>query len=275
PARSAFAAGLEPVDKVEIVDDYTVKVYLKHVYPEFLVLIAPPYFSVQPEHLKDISSKDTKFLNGTGPFKFKTRIPGKITVYERNPDYYIEGLPYLDEVNVYSMKSPGYIDAFIGGRLDVAGTLRQYLTGLEYINKLKKLAPEAIVMNKPDGAAYGVAFNFQREGPWRDIRVRQAMAMVVDYPGTVIAAAGGTPEETDYVSPYGYIDFRLPEALSQEEVEKLLGIDKPMEERIAAAKDGGSRLPQRVQRQSYDQKNRYPGETDVFCHRPVEEIFER
>ncbi|MFC1870429.1 ABC transporter substrate-binding protein, partial [Chloroflexota bacterium] len=236
PTVSAFASLVEPVERVEIIDDYTVKVYLKYVYPEFLLMIAPPYFTVQPAHLKDVSIKDPEFLTGTGPFKFVSRIPGKITIYERNPDYFIEGLPYLDGYETYNMKEPTYVDAFVAGRLDTAGTLREYLTGIEQITKVKKFAPEAGIKHRPPGGSRGVKFNLDREGPWQDFRVRQAMALVVDYPGTVIAAAGGTPEETGYVSPYGYVDFGLPEALSLEEVKKLMGIDKPMEERIATAK---------------------------------------
>ncbi|MFC1869856.1 ABC transporter substrate-binding protein [Chloroflexota bacterium] len=237
PALCAFASTVEPIDKVEIVDDYTVKVYLKYVYPEFLVMIAPPYFSVQPEHLKDVSIKDTKFLTGTGPFKFKSRIPGKITIYERNPDYFIKGLPYLDGVSVYILSRGSIVPAFIAGWIDMAGNIRTYLAGMEYINEVKKYTPEAIIMQKSDGGNRGVLFNFQREGPWQDVRVRQAMALVVDYPGTVIAAVGGTPEETGFTTPSGYLGFDLPEAISQEELMKLVGLDKPMEARIARAKD--------------------------------------
>ncbi|MFC1870537.1 ABC transporter substrate-binding protein, partial [Chloroflexota bacterium] len=236
PSTSAFAAGVEPIDRVEIVDDYTVKVYLKHAFPEILLGMTPPYASIQPEHLKDVSTKDAKFLTGTGPFMFESRIPGKISIYKKNPDYFIEGLPYLDAVEVYIMKEPTYIDAFVAGRVDTGGTLRNYLTGIEQISKIKKFAPEAKYELRPDGGYYGVAFNLEKEGPWQDLRVRQAMALVIDYPGAVVAAAGGTPEETGFVAPCGFVDFGLSEAIQQDEVKKLLGIDKPMEERIATAK---------------------------------------
>ena len=233
---SAFASQVEPIDKVEIVDDYTVKVYLKHVYPEFLIMILPPYFTVQPEHLKDVSIKDTEFLVGTGPFKFHSRIPGKIAIYERNPDYFIEGLPYLDRHEIYIMQEPTYIDAFIAGRLDVAATLRTYVTGIAAIKKIRQFAPEAGMFHKPDGGTRGIMFNFQREGPWRDVRVRRAMALGVDYEGTVIAGSGAPLEEVGWITPVGYVGFSIPGALSPAEVEKRLGVDKPMEERIAEAK---------------------------------------
>ncbi|MFC1869660.1 ABC transporter substrate-binding protein [Chloroflexota bacterium] len=236
PALSAFAASIEPVEKVEIVDDYTVKVYFKYVYPPFLMMIAPPYFTVQPEHLKDVSIKDTKFLTGTGPFMFKSRIPGKVTIYERNPDYFVEGLPYLDGHQIYAMTRDSLVSAFVAGRLDVGGTLRNYFMGVENIKKAQQFAPEAVMRFQPKGTTRGVIFNLQREGPWQDLRVRQAMALVVDYEGTVMAAFGGTPAETGYIAPCGYVDFSVPEALPLADVKKLLGLDQPMEARIDRAK---------------------------------------
>jgi peptide/nickel transport system substrate-binding protein len=117
PKRSAFASYVAPIEGVEIVDDYTVKVLLKHPYPELLLFLCPPYASIYPEHLKDVDKRTTKFLIGTGPFKFKSHVPGKIYTYEKNQDYFIKGLPYLDEYTVYILGFEAMVDAFIGGNL--------------------------------------------------------------------------------------------------------------------------------------------------------------
>src|SRR6185295_4276378 len=38
---------------------------------------------------------------GTGPFKFKKYERGSVTEWERNPSYFIPGLPYLDGVKQF------------------------------------------------------------------------------------------------------------------------------------------------------------------------------
>ena len=133
-----------------------------------------------------------QFLVGTGPFKYKSHVPGKVYTYERNPDYFIKGLPYLDEYNVYIMGISPMIDAFIGGRLDTAGSLRQLLDmSRDNVIKVQIYAPEAVIGIKTAGASRGVYFALKRKGPWQDVRVRRAMALVIDYEGTITAGVGG------------------------------------------------------------------------------------
>jgi peptide/nickel transport system substrate-binding protein len=235
PKRSAFASYVAPIEGVEIVDDYTVKVLLKHPYPELLLFLCPPYASIYPEHLKDVDKRTTKFLIGTGPFKFKSHVPGKIYTYEKNQDYFIKGLPYLDEYTVYILGFEAMVDAFIGGNLDTSGTLRYYLDNDRMlVLKVKQYAPEAITVLEPSGSARGAYFSFVHKGPWNDARVRKALAMTLDYQELIIAGVGGM--ELNYVEGAGLVPFYLKEAWTKKQVAKALGIDGPMEKRIAEAK---------------------------------------
>ena len=161
PKRSAYPAYFTPIDSVEIVDDYTVRVRLIHPYPQLLVYLAPPYVVMEPEHLKDVNPKSTDFLVGTGPFKFKELIPGKVTIYERNPDYFIKGLPYLDRFEIYVLTHAPMVDAFIGGNIDVCGNMRAYLDAdVAHVLKVRKYAPEAVIGQKPALSLRGVFFSF-------------------------------------------------------------------------------------------------------------------
>jgi peptide/nickel transport system substrate-binding protein len=232
---SAFAGGVENIiDNVAVVNDYTVKINLKFAYSDLLLFLLPPYCSILPAHLKDVSTKSTAFLVGTGPFKYKASTPGKVYEFTRNPDYFVKGLPYLDGYEVYVIPTPQHADAFVGGRLDTAGTLRQLLEDRPVILKVKEMAPEAIVGVAPNGANRGLLFNLERKGPWQDKRVRQAMAMVLDYQGAITAAIGGP--EAGFSAPVGIVPINSPESLSQQEISTILGLDKPLEERIAKAK---------------------------------------
>lgn len=235
PKRSAFAANVAPITNIEIVDDHVLKIYLEYAYTDLLIFLCPPYASIYPEHLKDVSSKSTDFLVGTGPFKFKSKVPGKVSIYERNPDYFIKGLPYLDRYEVYSLKFPAAVDAFIGGRLDCGPSLRAYLdSDRALVLKVQKYAPEAVIGLKPSGASRGAFFSFVHKGPWHDVRVRKAMAMVINYRDLAIASYGGL--ETNPVVGAGLFPFYQKGAWTKEEVDKAYGRDKSMPERIAIAK---------------------------------------
>jgi peptide/nickel transport system substrate-binding protein len=236
PERSAYTAYFTPIDSVEIVDDYTVRIHLKHPYPYLLAYLAPPYVVMEPEHLKDVNSKSTDFLVGTGPFKFKELVPGKVTIYERNPDYFKKGLPYLDRFEIYQLTHAAMVDAFVGGNIDVCGNMRAYLDAdVAHVMKVQKYAPEAVIGQKPALSLRGIFFSFGRKGPWNDVRVRRAMAKVIDYHEAVIPAAGGP--ELGGVEGAGLVPFEAVGAFSKEEVAKAYGVDKPLEQRIAEAKN--------------------------------------
>jgi peptide/nickel transport system substrate-binding protein len=235
PKRSAFASYVTPMERVEIVDDFTVRVSLKHAYPELLMFLCPPYAAIYPEHLKEVNPRTTNFLVGTGPFKYKSHVPGKIYQYEKNPDYFLEGLPYLDHYVVYLLSFDAMVDAFIGGNLDTCGTLRYYLDNdRTQVLKVKKYAPEAVIALEPSGSSRGAYFSFQRKGPWNDIRVRKALAMTLDYQELIIAGVGGL--ELNYVEGAGLVPFYVKEAFTKQEVARAMGTEGPMDKRVAEAK---------------------------------------
>ncbi|MFC1534452.1 ABC transporter substrate-binding protein [Thermodesulfobacteriota bacterium] len=235
PKKSAFSANVAPITNIEIVNDHTLKIHLKHPYTDLLIFLCPPYASIYPEHLKDVPAKSTDFLVGTGPFKFKSKVPGKVSVYEKNPDYFIKGLPYLDGYEVYSLKFPAAVDAFIGGRLDCGPSLRSYLdSDRALVLKVRKYAPEAVIGLEPSGAARGIFSSFSRKGPWNDIRVRKALAMVIDSREVSIASYGGL--ETKPVVGAGLFPLYQKGAWTKEEVARAYGKDKPKAARISAAK---------------------------------------
>jgi peptide/nickel transport system substrate-binding protein len=236
PKMAALAPMVEMMERVEIVDDYTVKVALSYPNVAFILYLSFPYCVMLPAHLANVNPKSTDFLIGTGPFKFKQRIPGKVWAYERNPDYFIKGLPYLDGVEVYPMLRETAVDAFCAGRLSMAGSIRYGIDQKGSMDKIRKRLPSAIIKLKSVGGIRGVYFNVAglkgHKGPWQDARVRRAMAMVVDFPGSIIAGQGSLELGVNS----GVVPPDVPTGLRWEEVEKALGINKPMDQRIKEAK---------------------------------------
>jgi ABC-type transport system substrate-binding protein len=189
-----------------------------------------------PAHLAEVNPKNPDFLIGTGPFKFKNRIPGKVWIYERNPDYFFKGLPYLDTVEIYPMVGETAVDAFCGDRLTMAYNLRYGIDYTASLEKIRKLVPDAIIKMKPLGVLRGVIFNVAgrkgRKGPWQDVRVRRAMTLVTEFPESIVAGQGSLELglNSGIVPPY------IATGLSWKEAEKVLGVDKPMEQRVKEAK---------------------------------------
>jgi peptide/nickel transport system substrate-binding protein len=120
--------------------------------------------------------------------------------------------------------------------MTMAGNLRYGIDEKAALDKLKSHAPDAIIKLKPVGVFRGVQFNVAglkgHKGPWQDVRVRKAMVLTTDFPGSIIAGQGAVElgVNSGIVPPY------ISTALTWEEVEKVLGIDKPMEARLREAK---------------------------------------
>ncbi len=83
----------------EVVDESTVQVNLSTPVPAFLDNISTFAASILPEQL--VTEQGEDFWNapvGTGPFMVQEFVSGSKIVFARNPNYWDEGKPYLDEV---------------------------------------------------------------------------------------------------------------------------------------------------------------------------------
>ena len=78
-------------------DDFTLIRALKQPSPAILALLADAHTVMMKAGIAEqVDRKDTKFLVGTGPFKFKSYTPGIDFRAERNPSYWKTGVPHLD-----------------------------------------------------------------------------------------------------------------------------------------------------------------------------------
>src|SRR5262249_56186705 len=93
--------GCEAGSWIDVIDGHTVRVTLKEPYAPFLNHLAnPTYCAILPreaeQQFKDFNHPDA--VVGTGPFVLKSYEKGVRVVFERNPTYFMRGLPYLDGV---------------------------------------------------------------------------------------------------------------------------------------------------------------------------------
>ena len=73
-----------------------------------LALFANGWNVIIPKHVveKDpVNALKTQVI-GTGPFKLKEPPTTTLWQYERNPDYFMKGLPYLDALEIHLITDP-------------------------------------------------------------------------------------------------------------------------------------------------------------------------
>src|SRR5919108_3921428 len=92
---------LDSVDRVEVVDRYTVKFLLHEPFVWLLNILASAIcmWVIAPEVAeKHGDFKKVETAIGTGPFLLERYEPNVKIVFRRNPEYFRQGLPYVDGV---------------------------------------------------------------------------------------------------------------------------------------------------------------------------------
>jgi peptide/nickel transport system substrate-binding protein/oligopeptide transport system substrate-binding protein len=104
-------------------DDYTVKIELTHPDATMLHLMALNFsFVVPKEEVEKYGADFGKHPVGTGAFKLAEWKSGQDLVFERNKDYYKQGLPHLDKITFQIGQEP--VVALLRlqkGEIDIAG----------------------------------------------------------------------------------------------------------------------------------------------------------
>ncbi|MBI4302571.1 MAG: ABC transporter substrate-binding protein [Chloroflexi bacterium] len=180
---SAAGAGLLDLQKIEVVDPYTVRFVLAKPNSFFIYSLSYSHFHMMPrevvEQYGDLKKPET--LIGTGAFMLDKYEPNVRTVYKKNPDYYEKDdkgrqLPYLDEVEVKVASDPATSMAmFRTGQIDTRGL---------NVNEQKDIRgsmPNVKILQSPIASAPRVWWMRTDKPPFSDIRVRQAMAMSIDH----------------------------------------------------------------------------------------------
>jgi peptide/nickel transport system substrate-binding protein len=115
---------LRPSTKlVEMVDRYTVRVALNYPSPSFLQFLAVDYMKIVPRHVVEAGVDINVWENivGSGPFKIKGTRRGDSITYEKNPDYFKKGRPYLDTLTIIAITDAGTAAAaFKAGKIHIS-----------------------------------------------------------------------------------------------------------------------------------------------------------
>ena len=189
---AANAFRFESIESVTAVDENTVEIELTRPTPNLLVNLGGfKGMAIVPQEIVEDGSIDTHPV-GTGPFRFVSSSPDEGILLERNPDYWQEGLPRLDQIRFVQIPDPTVkLTNLRTGEVHwVDSVPPQELESLE--------ADDSIVLERAPGGDYHYfAFNHARE-PFDNPDVRRAIAMAIDREVIAEAAQFGaaTPNQT-------------------------------------------------------------------------------
>ena len=197
-AGSRCAGAAEPITSVEVVDDLTATYALKSPFSPFPSLLSGPIgWPFSPANAKargeDVSANPV----GTGPFVFTSWQRDSSLVVQKNPTYWRDGLPYLDQITFKPIPDEdARLAAVAAGDVDIMHTLRQ-----ETVRKARDLG-SSVNQFEFIGNNTGSTIINVNAPPVDDKRVRQAWAWALNQPD-LIATLGGegiSPAATSFFS---------------------------------------------------------------------------
>ncbi len=162
---------LQGVAGVEAPDERTVRVKLKFWDTDFLLALADGRSKVvSPEVVIASGSLELGPVVGTGPWTWLRTLEGDGSVFEANPDYFEEGLPFAEQLTFKVIKDPeARLAAFVTGQLDIYDAETSEWDLLE-----SRGFPSKTVVSKEGGLGFMLAMNVGRP-PFDDREVRKAV----------------------------------------------------------------------------------------------------
>lgn len=166
------------ISGIKVIDPATVEFTLSRTEWTFLQRMATPFASiVAKEGVEAAGDQFGRQPLGAGPFVLKSWDSGVKLVFEKNPNYYREGYPKVDGVEVDIGVDPSVMVLRVeSGEAD---TSLDFVAPADY----PRIAGDETLKDKlllsPVPNVFYMAFN-TREAPFNDVKVREALSMAVD-----------------------------------------------------------------------------------------------
>jgi peptide/nickel transport system substrate-binding protein len=195
---SNLAGQVEDVDSVDVVDELTVVYRLNQPNAAFADVLAGAVGWVFSPTAAEAAGDDAGSRPvGTGPFVFgEWQRDSRLTV-TKNPNYWQEGLPYLDEIVFRPIPDEDTrISSLSSGDIDVLQSLRQ--SAIRQVQDISGVDDYEHIGNNSGSSIFNTS-----KPPFDDLRVRQAIAYALNQDELieVLGGTGLTPPHSQYFSP--------------------------------------------------------------------------
>jgi peptide/nickel transport system substrate-binding protein len=201
PKTGAASIGYMDLDRSRKLDNRTVRIQLKFPNVAFPDDLGQYFNSIVP------TDYDPAKPVGTGPFMYESFVPGERSVFKKNPDYWREGLPRVDEVVIIDFpEDTPRVNALLSGQVDAitdlpAGQIAQVKSNDQFKVLISETGGWQPFTMRVDQA------------PFKDVKVRQAMRLLVDRKQMIEQVLSGQGRvANDLYSPYDpAYDDELPQ----------------------------------------------------------------
>src|SRR4029450_8886395 len=201
---------LERVERIEVVDRYTVKFLLKEPFVWLPTRLADSssMWIIAPEVVEKFGDlKKPESAIGTGPFILERYEPNVKTVFKRNPAYFLKDQPYIDGVEwlVPADESAG-LALSRTGQID-CGPAPWWSVRQADLEALQKSHPHLMYRDFQSIVTGGLTMRTDQP-PFNDVRVRRAISHALDRWG-IIEAVSLRGEPTPAIGR-GLTEWSLP-----------------------------------------------------------------
>ncbi|MCB0063541.1 MAG: ABC transporter substrate-binding protein [Caldilineaceae bacterium] len=237
---SNVGTALGVIDRLEIIDEFTIRVHLKMPNATLPYLLGEAGMQIVPH---DRSSEElSQEATGTGPFVLADRIPGERIVARRNERYWEDARPYLDEVQLMVIPEVAtQVAALSSGTIDMLPQV-----GFDILPAVEQIADVTILESLQ--SIYPIFAMRVTDAPFDDLRVRQAFKHAIDRAAlhTVIMQGRGGIGNDQPIGPGSSFWADVPPlAYDVEKAQQLLneaGYSDGVAVTLAAADTGGPRV---------------------------------
>ncbi|MFI5008488.1 MAG: ABC transporter substrate-binding protein, partial [Solirubrobacterales bacterium] len=167
--RSKWYTLILDLERVEVVDDYRVRLLLKQPSAPFLANLAFATIVAQ-ENVEKIGLEPV----GTGPFRFVERVPNSHLLVRRWDKFYVSGQPKVDEIRwVPAVEEPTRVANLRAGTADI-------ISQVPHSTLAELRGTPGIVLHEPKASSAYAVIQLKHAPPLDNKKVRQALAMLVD-----------------------------------------------------------------------------------------------
>ena len=219
------------VASVEAPDPNTVIIKGDGVSPLLVPLFSNGWNAIIPKHISEVDPVNAMMTQvvGTGAFRLIEQPSTTLWRYERNPDYFEEDLPYIDQIEYQIIQdAQSQAAALLTKKIYFNDAIFGVNMSPELAQSVADREPELVYNPIATIAVSHFVVNSTRP-PFDDIRVRQALSEAIRRESfDELSPQGGTPGTGNF--PLG------PWALPKEVQESLPGYGPDIDARIANAK---------------------------------------
>ena len=201
PKVGAASIGYVDIKGVKKISKNQVRIPLKFANAGFLDDIGQYFNAIVPV------GYDPAKPVGTGAFMFESFTPGQQTVFKKFPNYWQHGKPYVDQLTIIDFTDDtARVNALLGGQVQAIDNLP---TG--QIQQIKGNSSLKVLISET-GQWQPFTMRID-QAPFNDVRVRQAMRLIVNRPQMVEQVLSGQGRiANDMYSPFDpAFDSSLPQ----------------------------------------------------------------